>query len=100
MHSVEKTEWRETYAVDREGKIVLTASDFASAGAGLPDRVGPGETFRAHGGRMRIEGRCLPIQELRVRLSEVSHHVLRIGNRNIDLNALFGECVVSIRVEQ
>lgn len=99
-HSVERTEWRETYTVGPGGEILLTASTFESAGAGLPDRLADGEVFRLEDGKMRIEGRHLPVGDLRVRLSDVSPHVLRTGERDIDLNSLFGEGVVTIRVEQ
>jgi len=99
-HSVERTEWRETYTVGPGGAIFLTASAFASAGAGLPDRLADGEVFRLEDGTMRIEGRRVPVGDLRVRLSDVSPHVLHAGERPVDLNSLFGEGVVTIRVEQ
>lgn len=99
-HSVERTEWRETYTVGPGEAIFLTASAFASAGAGLPDRLADGEVFRLEDGTMRIEGRRIPVGDLRVRLSDVSPHVLRVGERAIDLNSMFGEGVVTIRVEQ
>jgi hypothetical protein len=37
---------------------------------------------------------------LRIRLSDVSPHILRSGERDIDLNSVFGEGVVTIRVVQ
>jgi hypothetical protein len=98
-HSVERTEWRETYTIGPGGAIFLTTSAFASAGAGLPDRLADGEVFRQEGGTMRIEGRRVPIGDLRVRLSDVSPHVLHMGERAVDLNSVFGEGVVTIRVE-
>jgi len=97
IHSVERTEWRETYVVDRDGEIVLSASEFSSGGAGLPDAVGEGETFRRENGAMRIERRNVRIGELRIRLSDVSHHRLGVGGDWIDLNAEFGDGVVTIR---
>ena len=99
VHSVERTEWRETYAVGPGGAIFLTGSAFESAGAGLPDRLAAGDVFRLEGGTMRIEGRRVPIADLRVRLSDVSPHVLHAGGEAVDLNTLFGEGVVTIRVE-
>jgi len=96
IHSVERTEWRETYAVDRNGDIVLVASEFASGGAGLPDSVGEGETFLRKDGRMRIEGRNVRIGVLKIRLSDVSRHVLRASGRRVDLNAEFGEGVITL----
>lgn len=99
-HSVERTEWRETYTVGPGGEILLTASTFESAGAGLPDRLADGEVFRLEGGTLRIEGRRVPIADLRVRLSDVSPHLLRVGERAVDLNSVFGEGVVTIRVER
>jgi len=97
IHSVELTEWRETYVIDRSGGIVLVASEFSSGGAGLPDRVEKGERFLRKDGRMRIEGRNIRIGTLAVRLSDVSHHRLRVSGEPVDLNALFGEGVVTIR---
>ncbi len=99
-HSVERTEWRETYSVGPCGVILLTASTFESAGAGLPDRLADGEVFRLKGGKMRIEGRRVPVGDLRVRLSDISPHVLHVGGRAVDLNSVFGEGVVTIRVEE
>jgi hypothetical protein len=99
-HSVERTEWRETYTVGPGGEILLTTSTFESAGAGLPDRLGDGEIFRLEDGKMRIVGRRVPTGELRIRLSDVSRHVLYVGERAVDLNSVFGEGVVTIRVEK
>jgi hypothetical protein len=99
IHSVERTGWRETYRPEA-GALVLTASEFSSAGAGIPDRLAPGETFRNRSGRMRIENRHVRVRDLRIRLSPLSHHVLHTGRRDIDLNDVFGESVVSIRVLQ
>ena len=98
-HSVERTEWRETYTVGPGGEVLLTASTFESAGAGLPDRLAGGEVFRLEDGTMRIEERRVPVAELRVRLSDLAPHVLHAGERDIDLNSIFGEGVVTIRVE-
>ena len=99
VHSVERTPWRETYRL-KDAEIVLVASEFSSAGAGLPDSLRPGETFRSGGGKMRIEHRRLAIRDLRIRLSDLSHHLLHIGRRTIDLNAIFGETAVSLAVRQ
>lgn len=99
-HSVERTEWRETYAVGPGGEILLTSSTFESAGAGLPDRLAEGEVFRLEDGTMRIEGRRIPVGDLRIRLSGVSPHILRAGGRDIDLNSVFGEGVVTIWARQ
>jgi len=99
-HSVERTEWRETYTVGPDGEIFLAASTFESAGAGLPERLTGGEVFRLEDGRMRIEGRHIPVGDLRVRLSDVSPHLLHVGDRTVDLNSVFGEGVVTIRVEK
>jgi hypothetical protein len=98
-HSVELTEWRDTYTVAPGGAIFLTASTFASAGAGLPDRLGDGEAYRLEDGAMRIEGRRVPVGDLRMRLSAPSPHFLRVGGRVIDLVSIFGEGVVTIRVK-
>lgn len=97
IHSVERTEWRETFRVDRVGNILRVASEFASAGAGLPDRVGEGETFRMANGKMRLEGGNVAVGALRVRLSDVSRHYLRVGGVRVDLNEAFGDGVVTIQ---
>jgi len=99
-HSVERTVWRETFAVGPGEEIVLTASTYESAGAGLPDRLADGEAYRLEDGTMRIEGRHIPIGDLRLRLSDLSPHSLHAGERAVDLNSLFGEGVVTIRVEE
>ncbi len=82
------------------GEIFLAESEFESGGAGLPERLAEGEVFRLERGKMRIEGRRVPIVDLRVRLSDVSPHILRGGEEDVVLNSVFGEGVVTIRVEQ
>jgi hypothetical protein len=99
IHSVERTEWRETYVVDRAGDIVLVASEFSSGGAGLPETVGEGETFSLKDGKMRIAGRDVRIGDLRIALSDVSRHFLWVAGRRVDLNERFGEGVVTIHAE-
>jgi len=99
-HSVELTQWSETYMIVPGGAIFLTASTFESAGAGLPERLADGEVFRLKDGKMRVEGRRVPVGDLRVRLSDVSPHVLHAGKRVVNLNSVFGEGVVTIRAEQ
>jgi hypothetical protein len=99
IHSVERTAWRETYRLETGG-LFLVASEFSSAGAGIPDRLAPGETFREQSGKMRIENRHFRVRDLRIRLSPLSHHVLHTGLRDIDLNDVFGESVVSVRVQR
>ncbi len=99
-HSVELTEWRETFVVEPDGRISLALSEYSSAGAGLPDRLQEGERFQFAGGRMRISGQHVVLEELRILLSNVSGHVLWAGGERIDLNALFGEGPITIRVEK
>ena len=100
VHSVERTEWRDTYTIGPGCAIILTGSAFESAGAGMPDRLAGGEVFRQEDRTMRIEGRRVPIGDLRVRLSDVSPHFLHAGENVIELNSLFGEGVVTIRVKR
>ena len=97
IHSVERTEWRETFAVDSGGRISLVVSEFESAGAGLPGMPNAGEVVRLEDGKMRLTGSGLSVQVLRVRLSDLSHHSLHTEDRVIDLNAMFGEGIVTIR---
>lgn len=97
IHSVELTEWRETFAIDPSGRIALAASEFASAGAGLPGMPNGGEIVRFSDGKMRLTGSRLVLDDLEVHLSDRSHHYLRTEDRLIDLNALFGEGTISIR---
>ena len=99
VHSVERTEWKETFRVGVCGDLRLVESEYASAGAGLPDSLAPGETFELRGGRMVISNRSLSLPELRVRLSEVSHHVLWLDGAPVDLTEIFGEGPVVIRAQ-
>jgi hypothetical protein len=100
VHSVELTWWRESYSVSPSGEIVLVASEYSSAGAGLPDWISPGEHFEISNGKMRLFDRHVPVGDLRVRLSDVSHHYLFIQDRVMDLNGLFGEGLVRIWVDK
>ena len=97
IHSVELTEWRETFAIDPSGRIALAASEFASAGAGLPGMPNGVEIVRLADGKMRLTGSRLVLDDLEVHLSDLSHHYLRTEDRLIDLNAIFGEGTISIR---
>lgn len=99
VHSVERTEWRETFFVDSSGAISLVASEFESAGAGLPGMPNGGEVVRLADGKMRLTGSRLAVRDLRVQLSDLSHHFLRTDDRVIDLNAVFGEGIITIRVQ-
>jgi hypothetical protein len=100
IHSVELTEWRETFAIDPSGRISLAASEFASAGAGLPGMPNGGEIVRLADGKMRLTGSRLVLDDLEVYLSDLSHHYLRTEDRLVDLNAIFGEGTISIRAEK
>jgi hypothetical protein len=100
IHSVERTEWRETFAIDPSGRIALAASEFASAGAGLPGMPNGREIVRLSDGKMRLTGSRLVLDDLEVHLSDLSHHYLRTEDRLIDLNAIFGEGIISIRAEK
>ena len=100
IHSVELTEWRETFAIDPSGRIALAASEFASAGAGLPGMPNGGEIVRLANGKMRLTRSRLVLDDLEVHLSDLSHHYLGMEDRLIDLNAIFGEGTISIRAEK
>jgi len=97
IHSVERTPWRETFAVAPSGEITLTVSEFESAGAGLPGMPNGKETVRLAGRTMRLTGSGLAVWDLQVQSSDLSHHRLRAGNRVFDLNAVFGEGIITIR---
>jgi len=98
IHSVERTEWRETFSV-ASGEISLVASEFESGGAGFPGLPNGGEVVRLADGKMRLTGSRLSVRDLRVQLSDLSRHYLRTEDRVIDLNAVFGEGAITIRVE-
>ncbi len=97
---MERTEWSETFSVDPSGTISLAASEFESAGAGLPGIPNGGEVVRLADGKMRLTGSRLAVENLQVQLSNISRHYLHAGNRVIDLNAVFGEGVITIRAEK
>lgn len=96
-HSVERTQWRETFVVDSRGNLVLSSSEFSSAGAGLPDRLEEGDVFVLRDGRMTLTNHRVVMPELRILLSGISHHFLSVDGQLLDLNAIFGEGVVIIR---
>ncbi len=100
IHSVERTEWRETYSVGPSGTISLAVSEFESAGAGLPGMPNGPEVVRLEGGKMRLSGSRLFLRDLHVQLSDLSHHYLRTGSRVVDLNAVFGEGIITIQAEK
>jgi len=99
IHSVERTEWRETFSVDPSGAISLVASEFESGGAGLPGMPNAGEVVRLADGKMRLTGSGFAVRDLQVHLSDISRHYLRAEDRVIDLNAVFGEGIITIRAE-
>ncbi|HEU5359962.1 MAG TPA: DUF1850 domain-containing protein [Candidatus Deferrimicrobiaceae bacterium] len=100
IHSVERTEWRETFSVDPTGRMSLAASEFSSGGAGLPGMPNADEVVRLGNGVMRLTGSRLALDDLKVGLSDLSRHYLRTEGHITDLNAIFGEGTISIRVEK
>ena len=63
-HSVEKTPWRETYHVGKDGQLALAYTDYKMYGAGTPD--GEGKTELLPDGMIRVTGieRTVPYYSL------------------------------------
>lgn len=98
-HSVEKTEWKESYKVEESGAIALVSAKFSSAGAGLPDRLDGNEVLTVKDGKFLLEGKKMILDEMSINLDGNSHHFLCVsGKKIIDLNDIFGEGIVLLKV--
>ncbi len=87
IHSVSRTPVQDHYqAID--GRIVQTAETFRAHGAGLPSGTDePGATGWEHRGGLFVIRMQRPIRRLIVRTDRNYCNRLRIGGREIDLNA-------------
>jgi len=68
----------------RQGKIVLTALEFESFGAGMPTELEPGQSLtRLPGGVMRIDGFNRSAEFLDFMIGQ--NHILHINGLSIEL---------------
>jgi len=88
IHSVNQSPVREIYIIVG-GKIVLTAAQFETFGAGMPTELESGQVLvRLPDGDMRIDGFDRSLTELRYMVPHGSDIILNIGERQIPLSSL------------
>jgi hypothetical protein len=88
-HSTAKTAVEEQFVVIGPREIVLDRMRYASAGAGIPDVLPPGATFRIEDGQFVLEGIDQRFSALeRIRVAYFHPFDLRIGERQYRLSDL------------
>ena len=94
IHSVNLSKVIEIFEI-RQGKIVLTALEFETFGAGMPTELEPGQQLTLlPGGKMRIDGFERVLEELSFLIGQNTEHALRVGNREVTLEP--GPVMISI----
>lgn len=87
-HSVNRSDIEEFYVVKGK-KIILTAVEFSSFGAGVLSEVGEGQSLKIlDGGKMRLEGIDREVSPLVYAVSVVFDHFLTVGGEKINLTDL------------
>jgi len=88
IHSVNKSPVTEIYQI-RDGKIVLTALEFETFGAGMPTELEPGQSLiRLPEGGIRIEGFDRIIVDLRYNIGHGADIVFSFEERQTALGSL------------
>jgi len=88
IHSVNISPVKEFYQI-LQGRIVLTAMEFETFGAGMPTTLEVGQTLtRLPEGGMRIDGFDRPISGLRYMVGRINEQVLHLRAEQIPLNTL------------
>lgn len=88
IHSVNISPVTEIFQI-LGGRIVLTALEFDTFGAGMPTELEPGQTLlHLPGGDMRIEGFSRVIDGLRYTPGSTTEHTLHVGTQRIPLDTL------------
>jgi len=88
IHSVNRSPVTEVYQI-QQGRIVLTALEFETFGAGMPTELEPGQTLtHLPAGGFRIEGFYRVIGDLRYLIGHTADLTLHIDGRDVPLSTL------------
>ena len=88
IHSLHQSPVIEIYEL-RSGELMLSALEFESFGAGLPEVLEYGQTLtRLETGGLRIDGFERPMPALRYLIGHGAEHILHIGGQDIPLGTL------------
>ena len=88
QHSVNQSLVTELFEIN-EGRIILSALEFGTFGAGMPTEIESGQTLvHLPGGGIRIEGFDRPMDRFVYLVGYTTQHTLHIGNKSIPLNTL------------
>lgn len=98
-HSVEKTEWADTFRVNAVNDLTMTHTRFESFGWGYPYSAVDGKLTHTEDGKFLLEMNR-PYKVVNLRISEQAMPHLRHGKDDYDLIALFGQgTAVDIKVQ-
>jgi hypothetical protein len=99
IHSVEHCPVRDFFTIDREYRLVLRETTFASSNTGLPYSVGPGETFSNEGTQFRISNRYIVFSSIDLWVDRKYDNVLLFGNEAaLQLPSLAGNTLLRVSI--
>jgi hypothetical protein len=97
VHSVEHCPVRDHFTIDREYRLVLRETTFASSNTGLPYYVRPGETFANEGTQFRIGNRHIIFSSIDLWVNRKYDNVLLFGNGGeLQLPSLAGDTLLRV----
>lgn len=97
VHSSEKQPWENIFEVKRD-KLVLKTMKVASIGPGVPSSIEDGWKVKIKDGFIVYDRVDKEFGFLDIKLSKISPHYLKIGNKKINLVNFFGDnAIIRIR---
>lgn len=101
IHSVEHCPVRDHFTVDRQYRLVLVRTTFASSNTGLPYYVRPGETFTNEGTQFSIGNRHIVFSSVDLWVDQKYDNVLLFeGEEELKLPSLAGDTLLRVGTTQ
>ena len=97
IHSVEHCPVRDYFVIDRDYRLVLRETTFASSNTGLPYACGPGEIFTNEGTQFRISNRHIVFSSIDLWVNRKYDNVLLFGSEaELQLPSLAGDTLLRV----
>ncbi len=96
IHSVEKSEVRDCFRIDADGRIILYQTEFSSLNAGLPAVLSGQEVLSRTGGGFRLSNLERVLPEILLWVHEDYGGTLSMGGRAVSLPAVAGNGLLRI----
>lgn len=101
IHSVELSPVREYFKIDKNFRIVLHETTFASCNTGLPTTLSGDEKFYTVGDHMRISNMHRVLPELNLWVNQKYNNTLTLGDGEVlELPSLAGNTLLRVAVEK